>query len=71
MDQNKERRMDRRKTLTTNVADRGGGVGESHVLEAAVRIVGVDVGRVHQFGGLAVVEGEVLEGGLHCRLKMS
>ena len=60
-----------RKTLTTNVADRGGGVGETHVLKPRVRIVGVDVGRVHQFWGLAVVEGEVLEGGLHCRLQMS
>jgi len=68
MDQNKEWRVDRRKTLTTNVADRGGGVGETHILEAVVGIVGVDVGWVHQIGGLAVVKGEVLEGGLHCRL---
>jgi len=71
MDQNKERRMDRRKTLTTKAADRGGGVGETHIVDAGVGIVGVDVGWVHQFWGLAVVEGEVLEGGLHCRLKMS
>ena len=71
MDQNKERRMDRRKTLTTKVADRSWGVGETHILDAGVGIVGIDVGWVHQFGGLAVVEVEVLEGGLHCRLQMS
>ena len=59
------------KTLTTNVADRGGGVGEAHILKARVGVVSVDVGRVHQFGGLAVVEGEMLESSLHCKLQMS
>jgi len=56
--------------LTTNSADRGGGVGETHVLKARVGIVGVAAGGVHQFWGLAVFEGKVLEGGLHCRLQM-
>jgi hypothetical protein len=54
--------------LTTNGADRGGRVGEAHVLKARVRVVGVDIGRIHQFRGLAVFESEMFEGGLHCRL---
>jgi hypothetical protein len=58
------------KTLTTNGADRGGGVGETHVFEAGVGIVSVNVRWVHQFWSLAVVEGEMLEVGLHCRLQM-
>ena len=60
----------KKKKLTTHGADRGGGVGETHVLKAGVRIVSVDVGRVHQFWGLAVFESEMLEGGLHCRMQM-
>ena len=66
-----EWRRDRKQNrLTTNVADRGGGVGEAHVLKAGVGIVSVNVGRVHQFWGLAVFKSEMLEGGLHCRLQM-
>ena len=57
-----------KKALTTNGADRGGRVGEAHVLKARVRVVGVNIGRVHQFWGLAGFESEMLEGGLHCRL---
>ena len=56
--------------LTTNGADRGGRVGETHVLKAGVGIVGVDTRWIHQFWGLAGFESEMLEGGLHCRLRM-
>jgi len=55
-----------KKKLTTNGADRSGGVGETHVLKAGVGTVSVDIGWVHQFRGLAVFEREMLEGGLHC-----
>ena len=63
-------RIGSKKKLTTNVADRSGGVREAHVLKAGVGIVSVNTGWVHQFWGLAVFEGEMLEGGLHCRLQM-
>ena len=56
--------------LTTNRADRGGRVGKTHILKAGVRIVGVNAGRVHQFGGLAGFKSEMVEGGLHCRFEM-
>ena len=48
---------------TTHRANRGRGVGETHALRPGVGIVSVDTGWVHQFWGLAVFEGEVLEGG--------
>jgi hypothetical protein len=54
----------------TDAADRSGGVGETHVLKAGIRVVSVNARRVHQFWGLAVFESDVLEGGLHCRLQM-
>lgn len=51
-------------------ADRGGRVGEAHVLKTGVRVVSVDAGWVHQFWGLAGFESEMLERGLHCRMQM-
>ena len=59
-----------KKKLTTNSADRGGGVGETHILKPGVGVVSVNAGWIHQFWGLAVFEGEMLEGGLHCRLQV-
>jgi hypothetical protein len=65
-----ENEIGSKKRLTTHRADRGRGVGETHVFEAGVGVVSVNAGRVHQFWGLAVFESEMLEGGLHCRLQM-
>ena len=56
--------------LTTDRANRGGRVGETHVLKVGVGIVGVNAGRVHQFRGLAGFKSEMLEGGLHCRFEV-
>ena len=56
--------------LTTNGADRSGRIGEAHILKTAIGVVSVDAGWVHQIRGLAGLESEMLEGGLHCRFEM-